>query len=72
MEEEFLFEDGDFFDDSEAEIIPDLVSVPPLCLTCKKNGMRGEDNLLCTLSRAEQSDSDDFECTEYEPMERNS
>lgn len=68
MEEDFLFEDGGLFNDDGTEINPDLVPIPPLCLTCSKNGRRGEDNFLCTLTRADQSEDDEFECAEYEPL----
>ncbi len=70
MEEDFLFEDGGLYNDDGSEIIPDLIPVPPLCLTCKKNGRRGEENILCTLTRAEYLEDEDFDCAEYEPMKK--
>lgn len=56
-----------YFDDDGAEINPDLISKPDLCITCKKNGLSGEEEILCILTRADQQGQDEFVCDAYEP-----
>jgi hypothetical protein len=61
-------EGGEFFNDDGTPMNPDLVPIPPLCLTCKRNEMGGEEYVLCTLTRADQVDDEgEFRCAVYEP-----
>jgi hypothetical protein len=68
MDEDHIFEDCSFFYDDGTEINPDLVPTPPLCVTCKRNDLQGEEYILCTLTRADQADEDDFECEDYQSL----
>lgn len=43
-----------YFGDDGIEINPDLISKPDLCITCKKNELSGEEEILCNLTRADQ------------------
>ncbi|MBD3242577.1 MAG: hypothetical protein GF331_18450 [Chitinivibrionales bacterium] len=57
------------FNDDGTRIDPDLVPIPPRCLTCRKHGKGGEFDVLCTLNRADQADDDgEFKCGEYEAL----
>jgi len=58
-----------YFDDDGTEISPDLILKPDLCITCKKNGLSGEEEILCNLTRAEQQGQDEFVCDAYEPKD---
>ena len=53
------------FDDDGAEINPDLISKPSLCVSCKKDGDPSEE-VLCNLTRADQQDEEEFECFAFE------
>ena len=57
----------EYFDDEGNEINPNLISKPDLCITCKKNGLSGEEEILCNLTRADQQGQDEFVCDAYEP-----
>jgi hypothetical protein len=59
-----------YFDDEGNEINPDLISKPDLCITCKKNGLSGEEEILCNLTRADQQGQDEFICDAYEPKDQ--
>ncbi len=56
-----------YFNDDGTEINADLVPKPGLCLTCKKDNASGKEEILCTLTRNDQKDEDDFECGAFEP-----
>ena len=56
-----------FFDDDGTEIRPDLIPKPDLCVTCKKDGKSGEEDILCSLTRADQQGEARFICEAYEP-----
>ena len=45
-----------YFDDDGTEINPDVIPFPKpgLCITCKKDGQVGEEEILCNLTRIEQ------------------
>jgi hypothetical protein len=58
-----------FFNDDGTEFNADLVPKPGLCLTCKKDNAGGKEETLCTLTRNDQKNDDDFECGAYEPNE---
>ena len=59
-----------YYDDDGTEINPGLISKPDLCITCKKNGFSGEEEILCILTRADQQGQDEFVCDAYEPKEQ--
>ncbi len=57
-----------YFDDDGIEINPDLVPKPDLCISCKKDGQPGEEEILCNLTRADQQgEEEEFYCEAYEP-----
>jgi len=56
-----------YFDDDGTEINPDLVPKPDLCISCKKDGHVGEEEILCNLTRTDQQGEDEFHCEAYEP-----
>jgi hypothetical protein len=55
-----------FFHDDGTEINPDLVTKPSLCVSCRKDDDRNEE-ILCTLTRADQQGEEDFQCFTFEP-----
>ena len=60
-----------YFDDDGSELNPDLISKPSLCVSCKKDGLSGEEEILCALTRADQEAEEEFECYAYEAKEMN-
>ena len=50
------------------EINPDLVPRPDLCVSCKKDGSPGKEEILCNLTRAGQQGKGKFRCEAYEPI----
>lgn len=54
-----------FFDDNGNEINPDLYPIPQLCQSCQKKDDPNEE-LLCSLTRLDQSDEEGFKCFAYE------
>lgn len=60
---------GGLFNDDGSRIDPLTVPVPELCLRCKSFlSDDWEDNILCTLNRNDQKDSDDFKCFAFEQI----
>ena len=57
------------YDDDGNKINPDLIPKPSLCVSCRKDGMPGEEEILCALNRADQQNEEDFECGAFEPKE---
>jgi hypothetical protein len=55
------------FDDDGNEINPDLIPKPDLCVSCKKDALGGEEEMLCNLNRAGQQGEGTFRCYAYEP-----
>lgn len=55
-----------FFDDDGTEINPDLIAKPGLCVSCQKDQDPNEE-ILCTLTRADQQGEEAFECFAFEP-----
>ena len=43
-----------YFDDDGTEVNSDLIVKPSLCVSCKKNSNSGKEEILCTLTRADQ------------------
>jgi hypothetical protein len=54
-----------FFDDDGYEVIPELIKKPSLCITCKHDGNPNEE-ILCTLTRMDQRNDNEFKCFGYE------
>lgn len=66
MERPWDDEHSGFFNDDGSKIDPELIPMPGLCITCKKNNDPSEE-ILCILTRADQQDEKDFQCFGYEP-----
>jgi len=66
MERPWNGENSGFFNDDGTEIDPELIPMPGLCLTCKKNNNPSEE-ILCILTRADLQEEDEFICFGYEP-----
>ena len=58
-----------YYDDDGSEMNPDLIPKPSLCLTCAKDEMVGEEQVLCNLTRLDQQGEDEFHCEAYEPKD---
>ena len=56
-----------YFHDDGTEVNPDLIPKPSLCVSCRKDGLPGEEEVLCNLNRMDQQGEDDFQCGAYEP-----
>ncbi len=57
--------DGFYLDDG-TKIDPSLVPKPSLCVLCAKDDDLSE-YTVCTMTRIDQMDDDEFECNEYQP-----
>ena len=55
-----------FFWDDGTEINPGLIAKPSLCVLCRKDDDPDEE-ILCTLTRADQQGEAEFECFAFEP-----
>ncbi|HXZ43759.1 MAG TPA: hypothetical protein VEH53_02945 [archaeon] len=55
-----------FFRDDGSEINPDLIAKPSLCVSCRKDDDPDEE-ILCTLTRADQQGEAEFECFAFDP-----
>lgn len=55
-----------YFDDDGNEIFPNLIPTPPLCMSCKKDNPN--DEVLCNLTKLEQSTDKKFVCFAYESI----
>ena len=54
------------FDDDGYEINKELIKMPSLCLTCTKyDSQDWDDDILCSLTRSDNSDNETFECYDY-------
>lgn len=58
-------EPNGFYDDDGNKLNPDLIAKPSLCVSCAKDGDPTED-ILCTLSRFDQQEGEEFVCYAYE------
>ena len=56
-----------YYDDDGNELSPQLVSKPSLCLTCKKDHIESQ-TILCTLTRMDAEEGEEFECGAYESI----
>ncbi len=55
-----------FYDDDGTEINADLIPKPDLCITCVKDDVPGKEEVLCTLTRADQQGEPEFHCEAYQ------
>jgi len=55
-----------YFRDDGTEFNPDLIRTPDLCVSCRKYGASGEEEILCNLTRADQQGEAEFQCDAYE------
>ena len=55
-----------YYDDDGSEVNPDLIPKPTLCVSCKRDGMSGEEEVLCNLTRADQQGEEEFRCEAFE------
>ncbi|MBK9392075.1 MAG: hypothetical protein IPN68_18510 [Bacteroidetes bacterium] len=54
------------FNDNGYEINKELIKMPSLCLTCVKfDSLDWEDDILCSLTRSDDSDNETFVCYNY-------
>ena len=58
-----------FYNDDGSEVNPDLIPKPSLCISCRKDGLLGEEEILCNLNRMDQQGEDEFKCGAYEPKD---
>ena len=58
-----------YFDDDGTEINPDLIPKHDLCITCKKDGRPGEEEILCNVTKTDQQEEETFICEAYEPRD---
>ena len=58
-----------FYNDDGTEVNTDLIVKPSLCISCKKDELSGEEEILCTLTRMDQEKENEFKCDAYEPKE---
>jgi len=57
-----------FYLDDGTKIDPNLIPKPSLCVMCKfDDDPDPEEQILCTLTRIDQMDDDDFKCAAYIP-----
>ncbi len=59
-----------YFGDDGNKINPDLISKPDLCITCKKNELSGNEEILCNLTRVDQQSQNEFVCDAYETKDQ--
>ena len=62
---------SDIYDDDGTKINPDPIPKPSLCISCRVDGLSGEDEILCNLNRADQQGKEEFMCGAYEPKDPN-
>ena len=58
-----------FYNDDGTEFNPDLIPKPDLCISCKRDGLDAEEEIICNLTRADQEGEDEFICEAYEANE---
>ena len=58
-----------FYNDDGTEVNPDLILKPDLCISCRKDGLGGKEDILCNLNRMDQQGETEFQCGAYEPKE---
>ena len=56
-----------FYDDNGLEIDPNEIKRPSLCVICKKDNDPAEE-IICTLTRIDQKDEEEFVCYSFEKI----
>ncbi|MFC1762970.1 hypothetical protein ACFL6U_12935 [Planctomycetota bacterium] len=56
-----------FCDDDGTEINADLIPKPDLCITYARDDIPGKEEMLCTMTCADQQCEPEFFCDAYEP-----
>jgi hypothetical protein len=59
-------EGSGIYDDDGVKINPALIPKPSLCVSCKKDDLGDEEEILCLLNRHDQMGEKEFKCFEYE------
>ena len=54
------------YNDDGTKINPALIAKPSLCVTCKKDDLNSEEEILCLLTRNDQAGEKNFKCCAYE------
>ena len=57
-----------FYLDDGTKVDPNLIHKPGLCLTCANDNDPAQE-MLCTLTRIDQMDDDEFICEAYKSIE---
>ena len=63
-----MFEEDEFsgiYTDDGEKINMASIPKPSLCVTCVNNGLGGEEEILCLLTRSGQTDEKEFQCYSY-------
>jgi hypothetical protein len=58
------------YNDDGTKINQALIAKPHLCITCKKDDMP-EEEMICLLTRNDQSEEKEFKCFAYESKYKN-
>ena len=59
-----------YFDDDGNELNPDLIPKPHLCVGCQHDDVADEtENVLCNLTRLDQSGEAEFICHAFVPIQ---
>ncbi|OQX87075.1 hypothetical protein B6D60_04780 [candidate division KSB1 bacterium 4484_87] len=59
-----------FYLDDGTKIDPNLLTKPSLCVSCQLNDSTDpEDEVLCTLTRIDQRNEEEFRCDAYKPKQ---
>ena len=54
-------------DDDGTESNPNLIPKPDQCISCKKDNIHGEEEIICSMTRADQQGDSEFHCEAFEP-----
>ena len=62
-----------YFDDDGTEVNPELYPKPYLCIGCARDSAMDElENILCTLTRLDQRETEEFICLAFIPLTKKS
>ena len=54
-----------YYDDDGNKLDPSTISKPELCYSCKNDGKDPEEEILCTLTKFDQQNDEDFICEAF-------
>lgn len=57
-----------YFNDDGTPLYPERLPKPKLCLSCRKNILKGDEEIVCNLIRLGQRNEIKFECHGYESL----